>query len=140
MTFSRVRNALAAGAAVLSMTVTVLAPAPAYAQFGGIVYDPSNYSQNILTAARTLEQINNQIKSLQNEATSLINQAKNLKTLPLTVLAPLQAQIKQTQQLLAQAQRMAYDVQQIETQFAAQYRNIDLTAPQQALVTGAENR
>lgn len=140
MTFSRVRNAFAAGAAMLSMTVTVLVPAPAYAQFGGIVYDPSNYSQNILTAARTLEQINNQIKSLQNEATSLINQAKNLTTLPLTVLAPLQAQIKQTQQLLAQAQRMAYDVQQIETQFAAQYKNIDLTASQQALVTGAENR
>ena len=140
MTFSRVRNALAAGAAMLSMTVTMLVPAPAYAQFGGIVYDPSNYSQNILTAARTLEQINNQIKSLQNEATSLINQAKNMATLPLTVLAPLQAQIKQTQQLLAQAQRMAYDVQQIETQFAAQYKNIDLTAPQRALVSGAENR
>ena len=140
MKFSRFRNALAAGAAVLSMTVTVLVPAPAYAQFGGIVYDPSNYSQNILTAARTLEQINNQIKSLQNEATSLINQAKNLTTLPLTVLAPLQAQIRQTQQLLAQAQRMAYDVQQIQTQFAAQYKNIDLTASQKALVAGAEDR
>ena len=140
MKFYRVRNALAAGAAMLSMTVTMLVPAPAYAQFGGIVYDPSNYSQNILTAARTLEQINNQIKSLQNEATSLINQAKNLATMPLTVLAPLQAQIKQTQQLLAQAQRMAYDVQQIETQFAAQYKNIDLTASQRALVAGAENR
>ena len=140
MKSSRFRDALAAGAAVLSMTVTVLVPAPAYAQFGGIVYDPSNYSQNILTAARTLEQINNQIKSLQNEATSLINQAKNLTTLPLSVLAPLQAQIKQTQQLLAQAQRMAYDVQQIQTQFAAQYKNIDLTAPQKALVAGAEDR
>ena len=88
MTFSRVRNALAAGAAMLSMTVTVLVPAPAYAQFGGVVYDPTNYSQNILTAARTLTQINNQIKSLQNEATTLINQASNLTTLPLTVLAP----------------------------------------------------
>jgi type IV secretion system protein TrbJ len=140
MKYSRFRDALAAGAAVLSMTVTVLVPAPAYAQFGAIVYDPSNYSQNILTAARTLEQINNQIKSLQNEATSLINQAKNLTTLPLTVLAPLQAQIRQTQQLLAQAQRMAYDVRQIQTQFAAQYKNIDLTAPQKALVAGAEDR
>ena len=44
---------------------------PAQAQlfgFGRIVYDPSNYAQNVLTAARTLEQINNQITSLQNEA------------------------------------------------------------------------
>jgi P-type conjugative transfer protein TrbJ len=76
------RQMLAAGAAVLSMTVTALVPAPAYAQFGGIVYDPSNYSQNILTAARTLEQINNQIRQLQNQATSLINEARNLASLP----------------------------------------------------------
>jgi P-type conjugative transfer protein TrbJ len=41
------------------------------------VFDPSNYSQNILTAARTLQQINNQITMLQNQAQSLINQAKN---------------------------------------------------------------
>jgi hypothetical protein len=39
-----------------------------------------NYSQNILTAARTLQQINNQITMLQNQAQSLINQAKNLTT------------------------------------------------------------
>ena len=35
---------------------------------------------------------------------------------------------------------MAYDVQQIETQFGAQYKNIDLTASQRAMVTGAEDR
>src|SRR3546814_19080814 len=48
--------------------------APAAAQMGGIVHDPRNYAQNILTAARTLEQINNQIKQLQNQATSLANE------------------------------------------------------------------
>ena len=140
MKFPRLLDAFAAGAAALSMTAIVLVPAPAYAQFGGIVYDPSNYSQNILTAARTLTQINNQIQQIQNQATSLINEAKNLTTLPLTILAPLQAQIRQTQQLLAQAQRMAYDVQQIQTQFAAQYKNINLTVSDQALVTGAQER
>ena len=54
MNSPRLAHALAAGVAVLSMTVTALVPAPAYAQFGGIVYDPSNYAQNVLTAARTL--------------------------------------------------------------------------------------
>ena len=136
----RIRELLAAGAAVLSMTATALVPAPAYAQFGGIVYDPTNYSQNILTAARTLEQINNQIRQLQNQATSLINEAKNLTSLPLTVLAPLQQQIRQTQQLIAQAQRMAIDVQQVQTQFEAQYRGINLSGSQQSLVQGAEAR
>ena len=101
------RDVLAAGAAILSMTATALVPAPAYAQLGGIVHDPRNYAQNILTAARTLEQINNQIRQLQNQATSLINEARNLASLPTSILAPLQQQIRQTQQLIGQAQRMA---------------------------------
>lgn len=134
------RECLAAGVAILSVSAAALVPAAAYAQFGGIVYDPSNYSQNILTAARTLEQINNQIRQIQNQATSLINEARNLTSLPLTILQPLQQQIQQTQTLLRQAQRMAYDVQQIETQFGAQYKNIDLSASDRALVTGAEDR
>lgn len=130
----------AATAALLPITMTVVVTTPAHAQFGGIVYDPTNYSQNILTAARTLEQINNQIRQLQNQATSLVNEARNLTTLPLNILQPLQQQIQQTQTLLRQAQRMAYDVQQIETQFSAQYENIDLTTSQRAMVTGAEDR
>lgn len=140
MKSSRIRNVLAAGAAVLSMTVTALVPAPAYAQFGGIVYDPSNYAQNVLTAARTLEQINNQIRSLQHQATSLINEARNLQSLPITLLEPLELQIRQTQQLLQQAQGIAYDVQSIEREFARQYKDIDLTGSQRAMVEGAEER
>ncbi|MDP3906762.1 P-type conjugative transfer protein TrbJ [Novosphingobium sp.] len=140
MKIPRLRHALAAGTAILSLTATVLVPAPAYAQFGGIVYDPSNYSQNILTAARTLEQINNQIRQLQNQATSLINEARNLQSLPMSVLQPLQQQIQQTQALIRQAQGMAMDVQQIEAQFAAQYKSIDLTSTQRALVEGARQR
>ena len=134
------RNMLAAGAAILSMTGAALVPTPAYAQFGGIVYDPTNYSQNILTAARTLEQINNQIRQLQNQAASLINEARNLEKLPVSVLAPIQQQIQQTQQLIGQAQRMAYNVRAIETQFAAQYKSIDLTQSQRTLVQGAQDR
>ena len=57
----------------------IFAP-PAAAQW--IVYDPTNYAQNVLTAARTLQQVNQQITQLQNEATMLINQARNLASLP----------------------------------------------------------
>jgi P-type conjugative transfer protein TrbJ len=66
----------AAGALVMSVTTSVT---PAHAQLA--VFDPHNYSQNILTAARTLQQINNQIQMLQNQAQSLINQARNLTTI-----------------------------------------------------------
>ena len=116
-----IRQMLAAGAAVLSMTVTALVPAPAYAQFGGIVYDPSNYSQNILTAARTLEQINNQIRQLQNEAQMLTNQARNLTGLDFSALAELRAALSATNQLIQQAQGLAFNVSQMESDFRRLY-------------------
>ena len=39
------------------------------------VFDATNYAQNLLQAARALDQINNQVKSLQNEAPMLQNMA-----------------------------------------------------------------
>ncbi len=130
------RLALSSAAA---LTLAVFA-SPAQAQFGGIVYDPTNYSQNVLTAARTLEQINNQIKSLQNEAQSLINQARNLATLPTSALADLQAQVRQTQQLLTNAQRIAYSVQSIDQVFDARYRSSSMSGSDRSLVDNARAR
>lgn len=131
---------LAGAAACAASVVAATIPAPAQAQFGGIVYDPSNYAQNVLTAARTLEQVNNQIRMLQNQASSLANEARNLQALPLTILQPLQEQVRQTQDLLRQAQRIAYDVREIETAFDLQYSAVPLDASQRALVVGAEER
>ena len=75
-------------AAVSAMMLAVFAgPTPSAAQL--VVFDPNNYAQNVLTAARALQQINNQIVSLQNQAQMLINQAKNLATLPFSSLLQL---------------------------------------------------
>lgn len=140
MTLRKILPGLAAATALAAAGLSGLMSGPAHAQFGGIVYDPSNYAQNVLTAARTLEQINNQIRMLQNQATSLINEAKNLQSLPLTILEPLEEQVRQTQQLLGQAQRIAYDVRAIEAAFETQYGNVPLGASQQAMVERAEAR
>ena len=113
---------------------------PAAAQVGGIVHDPRNYAQNILTAARTLEQINNQIKQLQNEATSLANEARNLTGLPVSTLEELQGQVDQTRALLKEAQRVAFDVGDIQTAFDQRYKGTALTGPQAAMVANAEAR
>jgi P-type conjugative transfer protein TrbJ len=77
---------------------------------------------------------------LQNQADSLINEARNLQSLPLTIVQPLQDQIRQTQQLLNEAQRIAYDVRTIEGAFDLHYKNVPLGASQQAMVDGAEAR
>jgi P-type conjugative transfer protein TrbJ len=93
--------------------------APAQAQW--IVYDPTNFSQNVLTAARELQQVNNEIQSLENQATMLINQAKNLASLPYSSVAQLEAAITRTEQLLTQAQRIAYNVTTIDQAFTQVY-------------------
>ena len=131
------RRLALSGASALMLT---LVSAPAHAQFGGIVYDPTNYSQNVLTAARTLEQINNQIRSLENEAQSLINDAKNLASLPTSTLSALQAQVQQTQQLLSNVQRIAYSVQSIDQAFSARYGASNLSATDRAMVDNAKSR
>ena len=68
-----------------SVALILCASAPAQAQF--TVFDPTNYSQNLLTAARALDQINNQIAGLENQAQMLINQARNLASLPVSIVA-----------------------------------------------------
>jgi len=118
----------------------ILVTTPAHAQFGRIVFDPSNYAQNILTAARTLQSVNQQITQLQNEATMLINQARNLASLPYSSLQQLQQSVQRTQQLLSQAQNIAFDVQQIDRAFQQQYGNVSMSASDQQLVTDARSR
>lgn len=129
-------TALIAGATLISSG----AAAPAAAQIGGIVHDPRNYAQNILTAARSLEQINNQIKQLQNEAASLINEARNLASLPVSTLKELQGQVDRTRELLGQAQRIAYDVGDIQTAFGSRYKGGGMSGSHASMVANAEAR
>lgn len=99
-----------AGSLAMALTCT-----PARAQF--TVFDPSNYSQNLLTAARTLQQINNQIQSLQNEAKMLINQAKNLTRIDFHELQALTQTLQQVDRLMGQAQGIQFRVSGLDQQF-----------------------
>jgi P-type conjugative transfer protein TrbJ len=126
-----------AAASVVALLVALPAPR-SLAQV--VVFDPNNYSQNLLTAARALQQINNQITSLHNQAQMLINQARNLASLPYSSLQQLQSSIQRTQQLLIQAQRIAYDVQQIDHAFSTTYAPVSSGTSSQTLVANAQAR
>ncbi|MCG8272695.1 P-type conjugative transfer protein TrbJ [Aquamicrobium sp. NLF2-7] len=129
---------LAATMLAAPLAVSPIFVAPASAQW--IVFDPRNYVENVLSAARSLEQINNQIQSLQNEATMLMNQARNLASLRLSSLQTLQQNVRRTQQLLSQAQNIAFDVQRIDQVFQSQYGNASMSATDQQLVASARTR
>ena len=138
-TFRTRAMALAAtmlAAAPIALSPMVATPALAWR----IVYDPTNYAQNVLTAARTLEQITHQITSLQNEAQMLINQARNLASLPFSALQTLQQNVQKTQQLLSQAQNIAFNVQQIDQMFSQKYGSVSMSSTDAQLVANARDR
>ena len=82
------------------------------------VFDAANYSQNLLTAIRTLQMINNQVQQLQNEAQMLMNMAKHLERLDYSSLSQLNQAISQINILMQQAEGIAFDVQAAEQAFA----------------------
>jgi P-type conjugative transfer protein TrbJ len=96
------------GAAIL------LPMAPAAAQIA--VFDTTNYGQNLLQAARALQQINNQVKSLQNEASVLRNMAANLKPIDFPQLQKITSAMQQIDQLMAKAQGIQFKVDGLDRQ------------------------
>ncbi|MBZ9699062.1 P-type conjugative transfer protein TrbJ [Mesorhizobium sp. CO1-1-9] len=130
----RVRHLAAAGVVAIG---AVLSCGQASAL---IVFDPRNYAENVLSAARALEQIQNQITSLQNEAQMLINQAKNLTSLPTSLLGQIEGNFSEMKSLLGEADRLAYSVQDIDSQFKPTYQNFGSDLSSQQLVNGARKR
>ena len=126
-----------ARASAVALTLAVAAP-PAFAQW--IVFDPNNYAQSVLTAARELQQINNQIQMLNNQAQSLVNQARNLASLPMSTLTQLQSSIARTQALLGQAQNIAFNVQQIQQAYSANYGASAGAGSTSAMLASAQTR
>ena len=118
---------------LVTLAVAALIGVMPAAQAQWVVVDPTNLVQNTLTAVRTLEQINNQIQQLQNQAQSLINQGRNLASLPFDVVNRLRSTLATTQQLITQAQGLAFQVQSMDQQFAQLY-------PQQYAATVSGNQ
>ncbi len=104
------------GAAIVGIYTT---STPASAQIS--VFDPTNYRQNLLTAARTLQQVNQQIQSLQNEAQMLINQGKNLARIDFPQLDQLRQTLGEIDKLMGQAQGIDFRVDQLGEQFMRQF-------------------
>ncbi|MEA3016897.1 MAG: type secretion system protein TrbJ [Sphingomonadales bacterium] len=85
------------------------------------VFDSANYAQNLLTAARTLQQINQQIQSLQNEARMLANMDRNLARIDFPQLDALQQRLRQIDTLMGQAGGIDFRVDQLDAQFRRLY-------------------
>ena len=133
------KNHLTSIAPVIAIILAMAVVEPLRAQM--LVFDPSNYSQNLLTAARSLQQIQNQITSLRNEAQMLVNQAKQLQQLPKTVLNDVERDYSQIQNLLKQADGITYNVQSMNQAFSQSYPvSISSTTSDQQMIGSARQR
>ena len=81
------------------------------------VFDPANYQQNLLSAARALEQINTQVRALQNQAQMILRMDQNLTRLGGTLSPDLQRTLTGIQTQLHAGQGIALKLQQTQSTY-----------------------
>jgi type IV secretion system protein TrbJ len=108
------------GLAATGLLVTAVA-VPATPALAIPVFDPTNYTQNLLQAARALQQINQQIAQLQNEATIIQQGNKNLERIDFPQLDELTRKMQQIDRLMGQAQGIDFKTAQMDAQFKRFY-------------------
>ncbi|WP_072389286.1 P-type conjugative transfer protein TrbJ [Hyphomicrobium sp. CS1BSMeth3] len=105
----------------LKLTVSAVALAaitlssPAHAQL--TVFDPANYQQNLLSALRALDAVNNQIRQLQNQAQMLLNMERHLQTLPGSISPQLSLVLGELQRQVAAGNAISLRVQDTDAAF-----------------------
>ncbi len=105
------------------------------------VFDSANYAQNLLTAARTLQQINQQIQQLQNEAAMLANMDKHLQKIDFPQLDQLKSKLQEIDRLMGQAQGIDFRVDQLDDKFRQMFpRDFDRVLKTDARVREARGR
>lgn len=138
------RLILSAALSALPLSVIAVAPSASAQLFGGgVVYDPANHAQNILTAVRSLQEINQQIEQITNEIEMLENMARNLQTLDVNVAeAIIRDRIRRLYDLMRQAEGIGYGVDEVEREYEEVYPEDYGTTPpdNQVLVNDARQR
>lgn len=105
--------------ALLAGALSAAAVLPARPARAVPVFDSANYAQNLLTAARTLRQINQQIQSLQNEAAMLAMMGRNLERIDFPELDKLRDNLMQIDALMRQADGAGFDTEALEARLDA---------------------
>ena len=90
---------------------------------GDIVHDPIQNATNMLTAIRSLASNVHEVTIINQQIQQLANEARNLATLPLSIVRDIQRTMTTYQQLLAQGRSLAYDAKHALTSFDQLFTN-----------------
>lgn len=88
---------------------------------GLTVFDPINYEQNLLTAVRTLESIQNQVRQLQNQAQQLLRMDLHLQPLNGGIGTDLQTTLSQLRARIGEGDALALKVRETDAAFERMY-------------------
>lgn len=115
------------------MPLAFSTPAHAIFGIGGIVIDPTNLVQNVLTATRTLQQVQNQIQSLRYQAQHLVSQGFD-------VSGELNRTLNEITRLTNEARALTYRIDQIERAFESHFPDAyaDWSVTEQAQIADAQ--
>lgn len=107
----------------LVVFVLSVLPPPVGALFGAgdIVYDPANYAENLLTAARALQSNINEALQIANQLRQIEMEVRNLAAFPQGVWGDVQADIRQLTQLMESGQAISYAMRNLSSEFQRLY-------------------
>lgn len=103
------------GAAMTAVSVLAVGAQHAYAW--GIVFDPTNFVKNTVTAAQTAQIQLNTAQQLANQYTQLANESRNLATLPASTVAQLSGSFTQLYNSVNGLSSMVTNVGSLESQY-----------------------
>ena len=105
------------------------------------VFDPANYSQSLLTAARALEQITNQVRQLQNQVLMLQRMDQNLVRLSSTLSPDLQRTLGGIQAQLRAGEGIALRLQTTQSGYDQLFpRQVSSSPSTDDVLRNAQNR
>jgi P-type conjugative transfer protein TrbJ len=105
------------------------------------VFDPVNYQENLLSATRALEQINNQVRQLQAQAQMLARMDLNLVRLSDTISPDLQRTLTAIQSQLQQGNGVALSLQATQSAYERLFpRQVALSLSSDVALRNAQQR
>ena len=86
-----------------------------------VVFDPSNFAQNVLSAIRALTSNINEARMIANEVISLSNEAKNLTSLPFDIIQEYNSQFSDLFTAVGSVNGLMQNLQTLQSQFESLY-------------------
>lgn len=129
----------------LLLTAGLALSLPAIAQW--VVFDPSNFGENVLTAARSLQaninqatEIANQVQQLHNQIMMLSDQGRNLQALPDSLLQNYSSSMGQLVQQSQHINGLMGNLSQLQSQYQQQYPSWANSSPDMAQLNQLETQ